>query len=242
MKNTLLLPLLLLGTLTGPAAQAAGPLPDGPFLSTTGRATLHAAPDQAILNISVTTQAPLALEAKQRLDTRVNRYLSFLRTEGIALSDINAAGLTTWPRYRVDKAGTSHPDGYTARRTLQVTVRQLERLSPLLDAALRDQLNDIRNITYGVSHPQHLRDQVRDLAMGNARSQAQALAEGAGIALGPVYSIRYMPPSAPPGPPLRLLGMRPDNQVPPATVDNRAGYPARALTFTDQVEVVYRLK
>ncbi len=227
--------LLLLGTLSaGSQVWAHDTLPDGPFLSTTGRAALRVSPDQATLDISVNAQAPTALKAKQQLDERVNHYLAFLRTEGLALSDIEAASLVTWPRYRVDNTGEQHLDGYGARRTLRVTVRQLDRLSALLDAALRDRLDGIRSITYDVAQPQRWREQVRDQALDNAHAQAQALAKRAGATLGPVYSIRYTPPATPsPLPPPLLLGMRPGNPVPPAPPDNAAGYPARALTFSD---------
>ena len=137
--------------LTTMAAQASE-LPDGPHIVTSGTASVAAVPDIATLAIEVNVSAKDAASAKKQADDRVAQYLSFLEKSGIAKKDINSANLRTQPDYDYQN-GKSILKGYRAVRTVEVTLRQLDKLNGLLDGALKAGLNEIRSVSLGVAQP-----------------------------------------------------------------------------------------
>ncbi|MFS1563145.1 MAG: SIMPL domain-containing protein [Candidatus Arsenophonus phytopathogenicus] len=59
-----------------------------------------------------------AASAKTAVDARVKQYFDFLKDKGIERSDINAANITTQPKYEYDKsAKKSKIVGYTVEHS-----------------------------------------------------------------------------------------------------------------------------
>ena len=125
--------------ISGMAAQA-NELPDGPHIVTSGTASVDAEPDIATLAIEVNVAAKDAATAKKQADERVAQYISFLELNQIAKKDISSANLRTQPDYDYQD-GKSILKGYRAVRTVEVTLRQLDKLNSLLDGALKAGLN-----------------------------------------------------------------------------------------------------
>src|SRR5699024_2957033 len=121
--------------ISGMAAQA-NELPGGPRSVTSGTASVGAVPDSATLALEVDVAAKDADTAKNQADERVAQYLSFLERNQIAKKDISSANLRTQPDYDYQD-GKSILKGYRAVRTVEVTLRQLDKLNSLLDGALK---------------------------------------------------------------------------------------------------------
>ncbi len=170
--------------ISGMAAQA-NELPDGPHIVTSGTASVDAVPDIATLAIEVNVAAKDAATAKKQADERVAQYISFLELNQIAKKDISSANLRTQPDYDYQD-GKSILKGYRAVRTVEVTLRQLDKLNSLLDGALKAGLNEIRSVSLGVAQPDAYKDKARKAAIDNAIHQAQELANGFHRKLGPV--------------------------------------------------------
>lgn len=169
--------------ISGMAAQA-NELPDGPHIVTSGTASVDAVPDIATLAIEVNVAAKDAATAKKQADERVAQYISFLELNQIAKKDISSANLRTQPDYDYQD-GKSILKGYRAVRTVEVTLRQLDKLNSLLDGALKAGLNEIRSVSLGVAQPDAYKDKARKAAIDNAIHQAQELANGFNRKLGP---------------------------------------------------------
>ncbi len=174
----------------GAVSVQANELPNGPHIVTSGTASVDAVPDVATLAIEVNVAAKDAASAKKQADDRVAQYLSFLEQNGVAKKDISSANLRTQPDYDYQN-GKSILKGYRAVRTVEVTVRQLDKLNGLLDGALKAGLNEIRSVSLGVAQPEKYKDEARKAAIDDAIHQAQQLASGFKSKLGPVYSVRY---------------------------------------------------
>ena len=217
------------------AAQASE-LPDGPHIVTTGTASVDATPDIATLAIEVNVAAQDAASAKKQADDRVAQYLSFLEQNGIARKDINSANLRTQPDYDYQN-GKSILKGYRAVRTVEVTLRELDKLNSLLDGALKAGLNEIRSVTLGVAQSESFKDKARKAAIDDATRQAQQLAAGFNAKLGPVYSIRYHVSNYQPGPMVRM--MKADAAAPASAQET---YEQPTIQFDDQVDVVFQLE
>lgn len=118
--------------------------------------------------------------------------------------DISSANLRTQPDYDYQD-GKSILKGYRAVRTVEVTLRQLDKLNSLLDGALKAGLNEIRSVSLGVAQPDAYKDKARKAAIDNAIHQAQELANGFHRKLGPVYSVRYHVSNYQPSPMVRMM-------------------------------------
>ena len=220
--------------ISGMAAQA-NELPDGPHIVTSGTASVDAVPDIATLAIEVNVAAKDAATAKKQADERVAQYISFLELNQIAKKDISSANFRTQPDYDYQD-GKSILKGYRAVRTVEVTLRQLDKLNSLLDGALKAGLNEIRSVSLGVAQPDAYKDKARKAAIDNAIHQAQELANGFNRKLGPVYSVRYHVSNYQPSPMVRMM------KADAAPVSAQETYEQAAIQFDDQVDVVFQLE
>lgn len=213
----------------------ASELPEGPHIVTSGTASVDAAPDIAIIAIEVNVAAKDAAAAKKQADERVAQYLSFLEQNGVARKDISSANLRTQPDYDYQN-GKSVLKGYRAVRTVEVTLRQLDKMNALLDGALKAGLNEIRSVSMSVAQPEAYKDKARKAAIENAIHQAQSLAAGFNAKLGPVYSVRYHVSNYQPSPVVRMMKA----DAAPAQVQET--YEQPTIQFDDQVDVVFQLE
>lgn len=212
----------------------ANELPDGPHIVTSGNASIAAEPDIATLTIEVNTLGKEAMLAKKQADDRVAQYLTFLENNGIARQDIRSANLCTQPEYDYQN-GKSIFRGYRALRTVEVTLRQLDKLNSLLDGALKSGLNDVRSVSLGVAQPDVYKDKARQAAIDDAIHQAQQLASGFGGKLGAVYSVRYHISPSPSRPVLMM------DAAASEPVSAEQTYQQATVQFVDQVDVVFEL-
>ena len=214
----------------------ANELPNGPHIVTSGTASVDATPDIATLAIEVNVAAKDAASAKKQADERVAQYLSFLEQNQIAKKDISAANLRTQPDYDYQN-GKSILKGYRAVRTVEVTLRQLDKLNALLDGALKAGLNEIRSVSLGVAQPDAYKDKARKAAIDDAIHQAEQLAAGFNSKLAPVYSVRYHVSNYQPSPMVRMMKA---DAAPAASAQET--YEQPVIQFDDQVDVVFQLE
>lgn len=232
--NVKVLALAALVGFSGMSAQASE-LPEGPHVVTSGTASVDAVPNIATLSIEVNVAAKDAATAKKQADERVAQYLTFLELNQISKKDIRSANLRTQPDYDYQN-GKSILKGYRAVRTVEVTLRQLDKLNPLLDGALKAGLNEIRSVSLGVAQPDSYKDKARQAAIKDAIHQAQELAEGFNSKLGPVYSVRYHVSNYQPSPMVRMM------KADAAPSNAQETYEQATIQFDDQVDVVFQLE
>lgn len=234
MKLKTLALVTMLGLASG--TLSAAELPEGPHIVTSGTSSVDAVPDMATLAIEVNVLAKDAASAKKQTDDRVAQYMTFLQKNAVAKKDISAANLRTQPEYDYLKDGKTQLKGYRAVRSVNVTVRDLNKLNNLLDGALKAGLNDIRAVSLGVANPEQYKDKARQAAIEDATHQAQMLAKGFHATLGPVYSIRYHVSNYQPAPMVRMMKA----DAAPASAQDT--YEQETIQFSDQVDVVFELK
>jgi uncharacterized protein YggE len=85
--------------------------------------------------------------------------------------------------------GTRQPKEYNASSSLSVELTNLEQLGVVVDAALSAGANEVSDIRFLPKDADAARAQALDLAFGQARRDAEALAKAAGGRLGPLMSM-----------------------------------------------------
>src|SRR5437667_27280 len=93
-------------------------------------------------------------------------------------------------------APDSGPLTYHASNTAQITVRKLDQLSAVLQAAVDAGANNIYGVSMSLSDSSALANDARAKAIADARSKADALAKAAGVKLGRIISISEGPVGA----------------------------------------------
>jgi uncharacterized protein YggE len=104
-------------------------------ITVSGRGTVDATPDEAVLRISVVTQAEDVEEASDENAVKMDAVLAALYELGIPEDDAVTSGYRVRPRYnwRDDKESLI---GFQVRNSLTVTVRDIENVGDVIGAAL----------------------------------------------------------------------------------------------------------
>ncbi len=169
------------------------------FIQVSGNGTANIKPDIAQTSIGVEFTAPTVKEASAKTSEMMDAIISALKAEGVAAKDLQTNGYNVWmerpygggfPEPMMDTAQPSS-DGtiYHVGNNLQVTVRDLDSLEAVLDAAIEAGANNIYGISFYPSDNTEIESVARAEAMDNARAKAEELAKLAGVELGDIISI-----------------------------------------------------
>jgi uncharacterized protein YggE len=114
---------------------------------------------------------------------------------GVADADIKTVNLTLYPHYA--NGSSSRIDGYTLGNQVQVTVRDHDKASDVVDAAMSKGATEMNGISFEVADPQKALDTARSAAIAAAQVSAQAMAAAGHVSLGNVVSITDSSPASP---------------------------------------------
>ncbi|WP_026141242.1 SIMPL domain-containing protein [Aeromonas dhakensis] len=231
-------PLLTLSALVVSAPLFAIEVPQAPHLVVSGYAEQKAEPDMLTLNVSVTALEKQGIKAKQQVDGKVAAFFGQLEGLGIKRTDVEAGNLVISPEYQYPQNKKPELVGYRAQRQLAVKLYQLDKLSELMDTALKAGLESVSQIEYGLKTPQAMKEQARLGAVEDARSKAESLAKAFGMKLGKVYSVEYRNNTPMPiySRALKAAAMS------PAADMMKNSYQQQQISITDNVEAVFLLE
>jgi uncharacterized protein YggE len=153
---------------------------------------------------------------------------------GVAKSDIQTSNLSVQPNYNAKGEISS----YEVDNDLTVTLKgaaQLGQAGNVIDAAGRAAGNALRisGISFSLSNTSSLMAEARAAAVRDARSQAAAMAAGAGEVLGPLCSLQDESQTSPPPTVLPFAMTAPSATTTPVE--------AGSLQLTATVMAVYAL-
>jgi uncharacterized protein len=146
----------------------------------TGDAIVRAQPDTAIITIAVVTQNRTALVAQQENATLSERVIRAVRTAAGTGAEVQTGGYSIQPQrvYRENQPPTI--TGYEVRNSVTVTMSDLRRVGPVIDAASQAGANTIDGIAFTLRRDRPARDQALTDATREAMSKAQTLAAALG--------------------------------------------------------------
>lgn len=180
---------LLTGVLTNlQSLQYIGQAPKMPdTITIEGQGKVTSVPDIATIDLGVLTSNIKVAEAQQENVKKMNNLTNRLKQIGIEEKDMKTAQYTIYPRYDYT-AGRSEIVAYDVQQTLNVKIRDLTKLSTVLQAAAEVESNQIGGLNFTVDEPEDLKVEARLKALKNAREKAEALASALGVKLGKIVS------------------------------------------------------
>jgi uncharacterized protein YggE len=186
----------LAGALTllalAPAHAAENPL-FARTISVSGEAEVSGKPDTARLSAGVLTQAQTAAAALTANTTAMNRVFATLKMAGIPDNKIQTSNFSVqpqYPPYRPDAPEPRNIIGYQVSNQVSVTIDDLTKLGPALDALVRSGANQLGEVSFSIANPKPLAEQARAAAVADAMAKAKTLAAAAGVNIGPLLSIQ----------------------------------------------------
>lgn len=158
-------------------------------LSVVGEGKIDVIPDTAYIDTGITVNNVATVEETQKqMDKINNKIVDGLKKLGIAKSDIKTANYSIFPNYSVEDR-TNKITGYNGNVTISIKLRNTQIVSQVIEEITRTGANQINGVRFTVDNPQKIRETARDLAIKNAKDQAQRLAKSLGIRLGRITNV-----------------------------------------------------
>ncbi|MEA1869300.1 MAG: SIMPL domain-containing protein [Euryarchaeota archaeon] len=157
-------------------------------ITVSGHGTVDTTPDEAVLRLSVVTQAEDVKDASDENAKKMDACLAALYELGIPEDDAVTSGYRVRPRYnwRDDEESLI---GFQVRNSLTVTVTDIEKVGDVIGAALGSGANEIDDVTFTVSDERqaNLKDEAIADAARRASADAASVADAMGVTImGPI--------------------------------------------------------
>lgn len=162
---------------------------DRPSLNLSAYGEAKTAPDMAVINFGVMTEAATAAEAMSQNSARMTEVLAALRRAGVEERNIQTSGLNLQPQYDYRENQPPRLRSYQAINRVTVKLYQLDRVGRTADAVVAAGVNQIDGISFGLRDPQAAEDQARRAAVQALQAKARLYAEALGQPLGQLRSL-----------------------------------------------------
>lgn len=188
-----------------PPAAASGGLRT---LRVSGEGRAYAAPDVAVVTLSVTALDPSLQKATRDVTERARRLLDEVQRSGVAPADVQTARYDVQIDRRPERPGAPPAiAGYRVTNAIRVKVRDLARLGPLLDRATAAGANEVEGLALQKDDTSPEAARALAAAVRVARAKAEEMARAAGVRLGEILELSEGG-RAPAPVPLRAMAMR----------------------------------
>ena len=156
-----------------------------PGVITSGDAIVSKKPDLAIISVGVESKESTAAAAQQDLAAKAGKLIARVKALGVADKDINTAGYFVGPNY----VSSNTIDGYRASEQLLLKWHSVDTVGKTLDALVQEGGGTQISVGFTLADLKAAQAEARSLAIGDARSRAQAMAGAAGVKLGKVLRV-----------------------------------------------------
>jgi uncharacterized protein YggE len=165
-----------------------------------GDALVQARPDTARIALAVVTQAQSALAAQQENARRSEAMVRALRAAAGAGAEVETSGYSLQPQYTYRENQAPVIRGYEGRNTVTVTLGDLSKVGPVIDAATAAGANNIDNLAFTLRRDEPARDQALAAATREALRKAQVMAVALGGRVGRIVEVQEASVGRPPVP------------------------------------------
>jgi len=158
-------------------------------IAVTGTGEVILVPDMAYINVGIHTKADDVSSAVNANNQQAADMTEAIVGMGVEEKDIQTSNFNVYSMNRYDNMSNVIGTSFAVDNTLYIIVRDLPKLSEILDAALGAGANQIYGISFDIADRQAAFDNARDLAIQDAGAKAAAVADTAGVALGKIRNI-----------------------------------------------------
>ena len=170
------------------APQVAAAIPGTITVIGEGKVTLE--PDIARVTIGVETVTNSVQDASEENSATVDAVLAALNAQGVAEDDLQTSGFSIYAeRFGSDGPLAEGDVRYHVSNNVMVTIRDLDSVGTILDAAIEAGANNIYGIDFALDDTRIAESDARAAAVADAKAKAAELAELTELPLGTVISV-----------------------------------------------------
>ncbi len=204
-------------------------------ITVVGEGKVDVEPDVAYLNLGVVVTRDTVREASDANQEQIDAVIEAVKAAGVAEEDIQTSNFSV----NVNNYG---PNGimpeaewtYQVSNNVNVTIRDLDNVSNVLDTAIEAGANNIYGVNFALQDSDAAQSEARAAAVADAQARAEDLAQLTGLGVGDVVAISEVIGSQP------VYGSFRENAM---GMGGGGGTPIQPgqLNLTMQLQVVYAI-
>lgn len=153
---------------------------------------VYTKPDLVITTFSAITEAKTVAEALSENAEKMNAVISFVKAQGVEDKDLKTTSFNISPRYEWYENEECFPPcpsgkrvlvGYEIRQSLQVKIRDMEKIGKIIEGATDAGANEVSDLQFTVDKEEEFEKQARKEAIEKAKAKAEELASQLGVNL-----------------------------------------------------------
>jgi len=150
---------------------------------------IYAAPDLAVTSFSVVTEAKTVAEAMSENTNKMNAVIEAVKGQGVEEKDLKTINFNISPHYDYYGVSSIYPSGkrvlvgYDVTQSLQVKIRDLEKVGSIVQAAVDNGSNEASDLQFTIDQQDEFKKQAREEAINKAKAKAEELADQLGVKL-----------------------------------------------------------
>ncbi len=149
------------------------------IISVNGSGTIVAKPDIAYLQVGYEAKNKEALVAQNEAKTKMLSIMKSIKAQGIKDADIKTVNVSLYKTADYNKEVKE--EYYVAVNTIEITVRDLDKVGMLIDEAVTAGSNQLGSVRFGVENQEKYQLEALKLAVKNANTKAKAIADAIGV-------------------------------------------------------------
>ncbi|MCB0154234.1 MAG: SIMPL domain-containing protein [Anaerolineae bacterium] len=159
-------------------------------ITVVGQGKVNVKPDVAQTTIGVEVVKPSVDAASSEAQAVMDAVLSTLGQYVDVDQDVQTSAFSIWVERPYGPDNLPGEEAfYHVSNQVSVTIRDLDKVGEILDAAIKAGANNIYGVNFSVADPTNLEADAREIAITDARAKAEALATLSQVKLGPVVSV-----------------------------------------------------
>jgi len=168
---------------------AAGDTTPEHLITVGGEGKVTVTPDLAHVQLGVQVQKPTAKAARDAAATAMTSVVAAVKQLGVADRDIRTTQVSLNPVYDYPANATPLLRGYQLTNQVAVTVRDLSKLTDVVDNAVSAGATTVDGVSFDVADRTTIEAQARQAAAQDARAKADVYAQTLGLAITGVASV-----------------------------------------------------
>lgn len=165
-------------------------------ITISGEGKISATPDIGVIDLGVVSDAKTVATAQKDNVEKMNKITKALKDLGVEEKDLKTTNYSIYPRYQYI-SGRSDIIGYEVSQTLEVKIRNLDKVGDVLSKTAELGANQVGSLSFTFDDPEKLNVEARNKAIANAKEKAEALSNVLDVKLVRIINFSessYIPP------------------------------------------------
>jgi uncharacterized protein len=158
-------------------------------MAVVGEGKIEVTPDTAYVDAGITVDNKQTVQEVQTVISTIdNKIVEAMKKISIDKTNIKTSNYSVSPSYTYDN-NQNKITGYNGNVTIEIKVKDPQLAAKVIEEATTAGANQIQGSRFVVDKPEIYREQVRNIAIQNAKDQAEKMAKSLGIKLGKITNI-----------------------------------------------------